>query len=109
VNRILQTFLLAVIAVSLALIATRPMTAPEIAHAANGRVDVFMEPGTTILRAPDGSQQVNGKVVIDLHTGDVWGYPTFSSQPYPIDNTKTTPPVSRPFLLGKFDFSQLNR
>jgi hypothetical protein len=109
VNRSSQTFLLFIIAVSLAIIAFRPMITPARVQADAGPADVFIEPGTTMLRAPDGSQQVNGKVVIDLRTGNIWGFPTLSSQPYPIDNMKTTPPVSRPFLLGKFDFSPMHR
>jgi hypothetical protein len=59
-----------------------------------------------MLRAPDGSRQVLGKVIIDLGTGNVWGLPTVE-QPYPVDVMKSQPPTSAPFLLGKFDFSVL--
>ena len=103
-----RTVLLFIIAFSLAVIAFRPLVSPPPAQADNGHANLFIEPGTTMLRAPDGSQQVNGKVVIDLRTGNVWGFPTLNSQPYPIDNMRTTPPTSRPFLLGKFDFGAMN-
>lgn len=104
----LQSFFLVVIAVSLAIIAFRPIVSPAPAQASNGEYDLYIEPGTAALRSPDGSQQVNGKVVIDLRTGNIWGFPTLGAQPYPIDNMRTTPPISRPFLLGKFDFAAMN-
>jgi len=105
----LQTFLLLVIAVSLAIIAFRPIITPAAARADNGsNQNLYVEPGATVLRAPDGSQQVNGKVVIDMDTGKIWGFPTFGAQPYPIDSTRTTPPTSRPIFLGKFDFSAIH-
>ena len=31
-----------------------------------------------MLRKPDGSQQVEGKIVIDMRNGDVWGFATLS-------------------------------
>jgi hypothetical protein len=52
-----------------------------------------------MLRAPDGSRQVLGKVMIDLSTGKVWGFPTTVEQPYPVDVMKSQPPTSTPFLL----------
>ena len=103
----LQTFLLLIIAVSLAIIAFRPMITPTIARADSGTLNLYVEPGATVLRAPDGSQQVNGKVVIDMNTGKIWGFPTYGAQPYPIDNTRTTAPTSQPIFLGKFDFSAI--
>jgi hypothetical protein len=35
----------------------------------------------------DGSQQVEGKIVIDMRNGDVWGFPTQSGPglPYPVE------------------------
>jgi hypothetical protein len=70
---------------------------------------VYIEPGVRMLRAPDGSRQVLGKVVIDLHNGNVWGFPTTVDQPYPVDITSQQPPTSKPFMLGKFDFSGMRR
>jgi hypothetical protein len=98
--------LLAIIAVFLGLIALRPFFAAEPVHAQSGDAyPFFVEPGYVTLRAPDGSRQVTGKMVIDMTTGDIWGFPTMTSSPYPIDSTTATPPVSRPMYLGKFDFS----
>ncbi len=73
------------------------------------KFDFYIEPGTTTLRAPDGSRQVMGKVVIDLKNGRVWGFPTLGSQPYPVDITKLEPPLSRPIYLGQYDFAATNR
>jgi hypothetical protein len=73
----------------------------------------YIEPGVTMLRAPDGSRQVLGKVVVDLSNGNVWGFPTNTEKPYPVDTRYVTstsnvePPVSTPIFLGKFDISKI--
>jgi len=103
--------MLTFIAVFLGLIAFREYSSPAVANAQTQDVYPFyIEPGTRTLRAPDNSTQVLGKVVVDLRNGNIWGFPTSSPEPYPIDvtgNTKT--PTSKPFLLGKFDFAATNR
>ncbi|MGA2170602.1 MAG: hypothetical protein ABSG62_20625 [Terracidiphilus sp.] len=105
-----QTFLLLVIALSLAAIAMRPYTAPPAAQAQSSEAHpFFIEPGTAMLRAPDGSQQVLGKVVIDLRNGNVWGFPTLGPAPYPTSGMQTTPQTSHPFLLGKFALSDMDK
>ncbi len=60
-------------------------------------------------RAPDGSRQVLGKVVIDLRNGNIWGFPTTVQQPLPVNITKSQPPISTPFRLGRFALSVLDR
>jgi hypothetical protein len=105
-----QTFLLLAIAVSLAAIALRPYVAPPAAQAQSSELhSLFIEPGTALLRAPDGSQQVIGKVVIDLSNGNVWGFPTQGGDPYPSSGIQTSPQVSHPFLLGKYALSDMNK
>jgi hypothetical protein len=101
--------LLAVIAVSLAVIAAGPFLSPEPARAADVESSPFLwiEPGTSNLRSPDGSRNVIGKVVVELATGNVWGFPTLTNAPYPVDTTRTTPPISRPIYLGKYDFAAI--
>lgn len=102
---------MAVVIGLLALAAVRPLFFPEVSHAQAPAwpTSLYIEPGVTMLRAPDGSRQVLGKVMIDLSTGNVWGLPTTGGQPYPIDGTKSKPPTSVPFLLGRFDFSVLSQ
>jgi hypothetical protein len=103
----LNTFLLLAIAVFLGMLAFRPLWTPEVTHAdASDALPFYIEPGSTMLRSPDASQQVQGKVVIDMRNGNVWGFPTLSSSPYPVDTTSTQPPTSHPLYLGKFDFQR---
>ncbi len=101
--------LLIIIAVFLGLITLRPLAAEKAQAESSQKFDFYIEPGTTTLRAPDGSRQVMGKVVIDLRHGRVWGFPTLGSQPYPVDTTKLEPPLSRPIYLGQYDFAATNR
>lgn len=102
-----------VLLISLAVLVTADLlqslrTAPRVyAQSLSSGSTVYIEPGTTMLRAPDGSRQVLGKVLIDLSSGNVWGLPTTVEQPYPVDMTATVPPTSKPFLLGKFDLSRI--
>lgn len=103
-NRDRQTqVLLLIIAIALSIIALRPFIAPVTAQAVSGDgYPVYIEPGTIMLRAPDGSKQVFGKMVVDLRTGKIWGFPTTTQAPYPVNATQSKPPTSQPFLLGTF-------
>lgn len=98
---------LTVIAALLAIIALRPLASPATASAASNYGYLYIEPGATMLRNPDGSQQVQGKVVVDMRSGNIWGFPTLTSAPYPVDTTRSEPPVSTPMYLGRFDFSKI--
>ena len=93
--------------VLLAAAALRP-DRPSAVQAQSDR-QLFIEPGTTLLRTPDGRGQVQGKVVIDLRTGDVWGFPTASSAPYPVAVMSNEPPLSKPIYLGKFDLAAMHK
>ena len=70
---------------------------------------MFIDPGTTILRDPDTGAQIQGKVMIDRRNGDVWGFPTASSAPYPVVQSYKEPPLSKTLYLGRFDFSAMRR
>jgi hypothetical protein len=99
------------IAALLAVIALRLyFNAPSV-HAQSGEpYPIFIEPGVSMLRAPDGSGQVLGKVVVDLRSGNVWGFPTQTRDPYPSNaNGRTGLPVSRPFLLGRYEFKDMEK
>jgi hypothetical protein len=52
-------------------------------------MSIYIEPGTIALRVPDSGGAIGeGKMVIDLKTGNVWGFPTnVTGSPYPIDPT----------------------
>ncbi len=98
--------LLAMAVLFLGMIALRPVLepAPVMAQAEQGQ-RFYVEPGTTMLRKPDGSMQVYGKVFIDMNTGDVWGFPTNTTDPYPANPASSSPPKSHPMYLGKFVLS----
>jgi hypothetical protein len=100
---------LAVIAVALSAIVLRCYLRPAPVEAQSGGGFFYVEPGVVMLRAPDGSQQVAGKVMIDMRNGNVWGFPTLADAPYPVSATTNTPPTSHPFLLGRFAFADVNK
>ena len=100
---------LTVIAMLLGIIALRPIISPPPVRAQFDRSSLYIEPGTTMIRNPDGLAQMIGKVVIDTRTGDIWGFPTLEKVPYPVDRNHPKPPVSQPMYLGRFDFSKMNR
>jgi hypothetical protein len=99
--------LLFVIAVALVAIAVRPIVQARPVEAQSTVYPFYIEPGSEMLRAPDGSKQVFGKVVIDMRTGKIWGFPTNAPQSYPNNALQNKPPVSRPFELGQFAFSDI--
>src|SRR3954471_17896158 len=97
------------IAILLLILVLQPAIRPTVASAQSDYSYLYIEPRTTIIRRPDGGAQMQGKVVIDLRNGEIWGFPTLTSAPYPVDTTKPVPPVSEPMYLGKFDFSKMER
>jgi len=102
--------MLVVIAALLGLIALRPLAQPVPVRAqADDGYPFYVEQGYTMLRKPDGTAQVYGKMVIDMRTGDIWGFPTLTQSPYPIDSAQTKPPKSSPMYLGKFMFNEAAR
>lgn len=77
------------------------------AQAGNG--NWYVEPRTVLITAPDGLGQEQGKVMIDLRTGDIWGFPTKSMLPYPVDPVRKEPPIVKPVYLGRFDLAAARR
>jgi hypothetical protein len=106
----LTKLLLFVIAVALVAIAVRPYVdpAPALAQASSAH-SFYIEPGVQMLRYPDGTGQVYGKVVVDLRSGKVWGFPTGTPDPYPSNPLDSKPTTSRPFALGKFAFEDTEK
>src|SRR5690348_9137267 len=100
---------LTILTILLGIIALRPATNPIAVHAQSDSPSLYVEPGTTMVRSPDGNSKVQGKVIIDLRNGNVWGFPTLSGAPYPVDPTTSKPPVSTPMYLGKFDLSKIRQ
>ena len=66
-------------------------------------------PAPELLRSPDGTTQVYGKVMVDLRTGKIWGFPTLAPQSYPSNQLQNKPQTSRPFELGRFALEDTNK
>lgn len=110
-DRFTKAVLLA-IAILLGVMAVRPMVCPAPVRAqaqSDESYPFYVEPGYTNIRKPDGTAQMLGKVVIDMRNGDIWGFPTLTQSPYPIDPAQTKPPKSHPMYLGKFMFDEAKR
>ena len=109
--------LLLVIALALIAIASKPLWQPKPAQAQQQMPPIpttasdplYIEPGTVMLRSLDGNTQVFGKMVVDLNTGSICGFPTLTGQPYPVDISSSKPPVSHPMFLGTFALGDINR
>jgi hypothetical protein len=102
--------LLTLLVLFLGIIALRPISNPPpvLAQGDEAR-QFFVEPGTTMLRKPDGTAQLYGKVFVDMRTGDVWGFPTNTADPYPTNPASSTPPKSHPMYLGRYELSEAVR
>jgi len=102
--------LLAAIVVLLGALVLRPVVQPSPVQAQTvDSTRFYVEPGYTMLRKPDGTAQMYGKMMIDMRTGDIWGFPTLVESPYPVDASKPEPPKSHPMYLGKFVLSEASR
>jgi hypothetical protein len=114
-NPATTNILLLVIALALIAIAARPYILPRAVRAqlappqTTASDPLYIEPGTVMLRSLDGNTQVFGKMVVDMNTGSIWGFPTLTGQPYPVDISSSKPPVSHPMFLGTFAFGDINR
>lgn len=100
---------LTAIALALSAIALRPYVNPPQTLASVSPSDLYVEPGVFMLRGPNGTGQQLGKVVFDLHSGKIWGFPTGTNSPYPVAQNRSELPHSAPILLGKFDMAALER
>jgi len=89
-------------------IALKPGIYPLPVNAqSNSELGFYVEPGVQMLRMP--GKQVYGKVIVDLRTGNVWGFPTISANTYPFNPTETNPQVSHPISLGRFALEETKR
>ena len=104
-----STLLLCVIAAATTAIAIHPYVAPPAAEAQSNSRNFYIEPGVQMLRSPDGRTQVYGKVVIDLRTGKIWGFPTGTLDPYPSNPVENKPVTTRPMELGRFAFEDIEK
>ena len=103
----LTNALLGVIAMALVVIAARPYVSPVPVAADSAPAAFYIEPGVQNLRYPAG--QVYGKVVVDLRSGKIWGFPTGTVDPYPSYPLDSKPTVSKPFALGRYAFEDTEK
>jgi hypothetical protein len=101
--------LLAAIAFLLLALVLRPLHTPDPVFAQSPDTEYFIEPGAFLVRAPDNSQQVYAKVVVDLRNGRIWGFPTLTPLPYPSDPIYNKPQTSHPFQLGRFAIEDMKK
>ncbi|SDF07645.1 hypothetical protein [Terriglobus roseus] len=95
--------LLGLIAGALMVLAARPYIAPTSVHADADSADpIYVEPGVHMIRIAKGGGQVLGKVMVNLRTGNVYGFPTTTSDPYPASPLDNKPQVSHAIPLGRF-------
>lgn len=106
---VVSKLLLSVIAIAMVAIAIRPYIAPGAAHAQSTAYPVYIEPGVQMLKTSDGSKQVYGRMVVDLRTGKIWGFPTMTTDPYPFNALNSKPQTSHPFELGRFAFEDMDK
>jgi hypothetical protein len=107
-QNLLTNVLLSMIAIALVAIALKPSIAPPPVDAQSySEAGFYVEPGVQMLRTP--GKQVYGKVMVDLRTGDVWGFPTGSANAYPFNPTETNPQVSHPIRLGRFALEEAKK
>ncbi len=109
-NDVVSKLLLSIIAIALVAIAIRPYVAPDSARAQAGTAyPVYIEPGVQMLKSSDGSKQLYGRMVVDLRTGKIWGFPTMTTDPYPFNALNSKPQTSHPFDLGRFAFEDMDK
>jgi hypothetical protein len=97
---------LTVIALLMGVLALRPAQV----HADTDAPTFFIEPGTSPIRNLNGGIPGDGKVVINMSTGEVWGFPTHGAgAPYPVESLPLSgrSPVAKPVYLGRFDFAAM--
>jgi hypothetical protein len=105
----LTNSLLAIIAAALVIVAARPYLVPHPVSAQLSQpYPFYFEPGTQMLRVPDGTKQLYGRVVIDMRNGKVWGFPTYTVDTYPVNPVDNKPQISHPLYLGRFAFEDID-
>jgi hypothetical protein len=101
-----KLLLIAIVAL-LGIVAFRPLVQPPPVQAQNGSAyPYWIEQGTVSLKKPDGNVTW-GKVVVDMRTGDVWGFPMKAQNtPYPVYGQGDSSKVSHPMYLGRMAFEE---
>ncbi len=100
----IERWVIVALALLVGVMAFQPVVGPDVVRAEDlpRACGLQFEPLTTTIRAPGADRQVIGKIAYDTCTGKIWGVPTLSSAPYPVDSTNPNPPTSHAIYLGRF-------
>lgn len=95
---------------ALSVLAVREFRWPGVAVAQAPQRNLYFEPGTVDIPLPKGGN-AQGKIVVDLETGETWGFPVFGPKlPFPgFQVSEGVPLSSNPVYLGRFNLNRLNR
>lgn len=77
-------------------------------RAENFESDLRFDPDVHQIDVPGGSASPSGRIAIDIRTGDVYGFPT-NGAAYPRNLQSNALAISKPILLGRFDFGSIHR
>ena len=55
------------------------------------------------------TENLYGRVVVDMRSGKIWGFPTGTIDTYPTNALDTKPITSHPLYLGKFAFDEIEK
>jgi hypothetical protein len=106
----LTKILLAVIAVALIAIAIRLYIAPTPAQAqSSSAYPFYIEPGVVMLHRAGVTENLYGRVVVDMRSGKIWGFPTGTIDTYPSNALDSKPITSHPLYLGAFAFDEIEK
>jgi hypothetical protein len=106
----LTNTLLALIAVALIAMAVRPYIAPAPAQAQSAApYPFYIEPGVQMLHRAGVTENLYGRVVIDMRSGKIWGFPTGTIDTYPSNSLDEKPVTSHPLYLGRFAFEDVEK
>ena len=95
---------LTVIAILLAVCAVRLPVATV--RADDLEAGLQFDPDVVQIDVPGGSASLSGRIAIDTRTGYVYGFPT-NGVAYPRNLQNNNLAISKPIILGRFDFSSL--
>lgn len=95
---------LTVIAILLAVCAVRLPVATV--RADDLETGLQFDPDVKQIDVPGGSASLSGRVAIDTRNGYVYGFPT-NGVAYPRNLQNNSLAISKPILLGRFDFGSL--
>ena len=94
--------MLTAVVLLLGVLALQPFLSPAAVKAESEAASLFIEPGLTRIPGQGPNSDTMGKLVIDLRTGEAWGFPTMFT------NYRESA-ISKPVYIGRMDFGAMKR